>query len=147
MLELRIGLLAKKTGTSTPTIRFYEEIGLLPLACRQEGGQRRYSEKDVSRLQLIRRCRDFGFSVEQVRQLMEIYDSPDSSCSDAAQIAQNHLEAIQEKIDELTTLRSQISELILRCKVSCAGGSGPRCTVFDNAAQPAKNAGVNDACC
>ena len=139
MRDLRIGLLAKQTGTSTPTIRFYEEIGLLPLACRQEGGQRRYSEKDVSRLQLIRRCRDFGFSVEQVRKLMEIYDSPDSSCSDAAQIAQNHLQTIQEKIDELTTLRSQISELILRCKASCAGGSGPRCTVFDAAAQLTKS--------
>ncbi|VUD46431.1 HTH-type transcriptional regulator HmrR [Thalassocella blandensis] len=139
MHDLRIGLLAKQTGTSTPTIRFYEEIGLLPEACRQEGGQRRYSQKDVRRLQLIRRCRDFGFSVEQVRQLMAIYDSPDSACNDAAQIAQQHLEAIQEKIDELTVLRSQISELVLRCETSCAGGSGPRCTVFDDSAQLTKS--------
>lgn len=138
MRNLRIGMLAKQTGTSTPTIRFYEEIGLLPQACRQEGGQRRYSQKDVLRLQLIRRCRDFGFPVEQVRQLMEIYDNPDSACNDAAQIAKHHLKAIKEKIDDLIVLRSQISELVLRCETSCAGGSGPSCTVFDAAAQLTK---------
>lgn len=141
MHDLRIGLLAEKTGTSTPTIRFYEEIGLLPLANRQEGGQRRYSEKDVERLQLIRQCRNFGFSVDQVRQLMAIYDEPSSSCSDAANIAQRHLDSIQQKIDELTALRGQISDLVQRCKTSCEGGSGPRCTVFKDS--PHKNTGDN----
>lgn len=141
MRELRIGLLAKKTGTSTPTIRFYEEIGLLPQASRQGGGQRRYSEKDVTRLQLIRRCRDFGFSVEQVRQLMAIYDNPNSSCNDAAGIAQRHLDSIQQKIDELSTLKGQISALVSLCQTSCDGGSGPHCTVFKDS--PNKNTGDN----
>jgi DNA-binding transcriptional MerR regulator len=67
MRTLKIGALAKRTGTNGPTIRYYEEIGLLPAAERQPGGQRTYGEDDVKRLTFIRRCREFGFSVDQVR--------------------------------------------------------------------------------
>ena len=66
---MRIGTLADRTGTNVPTIRYYESIGLLPQAARQEGRQRVYGERDVERLTFIRRCREFGFSVEQVRSL------------------------------------------------------------------------------
>ena len=131
MSELRIGLIAKRTGTSTATIRFYEEIELIPRATRQQGGQRRYSEEDVDRLQLIRRCRDFGFSVDQVRELIEIYENPDSSCIEAARIGHEHLNSVRAKILELSELERNISNLVARCEKSCAGGAGPDCTVFD----------------
>ncbi len=64
---LKIGDLAARTGTTAPTIRYYEEIGLLPRADRQDSGQRRYGHEDIKRLTLIRRCRDFGLPIEQVR--------------------------------------------------------------------------------
>jgi DNA-binding transcriptional MerR regulator len=67
MPTLRIGGLAERTGTNAPTIRFYEEIGLLRVAHRKSGGQRVYDEEDVKRLTVIRRCREFGFSIEQMK--------------------------------------------------------------------------------
>jgi DNA-binding transcriptional MerR regulator len=70
MRELKIGELAELTGMSVPTIRYYEQIGLLPRAPRQAGGQRVYSRDDVERLTFIRRCREFDFSIEQVRALV-----------------------------------------------------------------------------
>ena len=76
MSNLKIGALAKRTSTNGPTIRYYEEIGLLPQADRQAGGQRIYSEDDVRRLTFIRRCREFGFSVEQVRNVSTILRQP-----------------------------------------------------------------------
>jgi MerR family transcriptional regulator, copper efflux regulator len=76
MDELKIGDLAERTGTSVPTIRYYEEIGLLPRALRQAGGQRVYSADDVERLTFIRRCRDFDFSIDEVRALVAIVHDP-----------------------------------------------------------------------
>lgn len=129
--ELRIGLLAKRTGTSTATIRFYEEIGLIPQARRQEDGQRRYSESDVSRLQIIRRCREFGFSVDQVRELMAVYEGADSECDDAANLAREHLATIRAKVAELSKLERDISNLVARCEDGRSGGSGAGCVVFE----------------
>jgi DNA-binding transcriptional MerR regulator len=68
--KAKIGELAELTGMSVPTIRYYEQIGLLPRAPRQAGGQRVYSRDDVERLTFIRRCREFDFSIEQVRALV-----------------------------------------------------------------------------
>ena len=134
MRDLRIGLMAERTGTSTATIRFYEKISLLPRARRQEGGQRRYSEEDVSRLKLIRRCREFGFSIDQIHELMAIYDDPESSCNETARISQEHLNTVRAKISELKALEKNMVDLVTRCETTCAGGSGPSCTVFDDMA-------------
>ena len=80
MSKLKIGALAKRTGTNVPTIRYYEEIGLVRPADRQAGGQRVYDDADVKRLTFIRRCRDFGFPIEQVRSLVGLVQEPQSSC-------------------------------------------------------------------
>jgi DNA-binding transcriptional MerR regulator len=77
---LTIGKLAKAAGVSTPTIRYYEEIGLLPPADRSESGQRVYGAEDLERLTFIRRCRDFGFGIEQVRLLAGLSISADRDC-------------------------------------------------------------------
>jgi len=76
MNTLRIGDLAGRTGTSAPTIRYYEQIGLLRHATRQSGNHRVYTREDVERLTFIRRCREFDFSIEQVRVLVSLLDDP-----------------------------------------------------------------------
>lgn len=125
--SLKISALAAATGTTTPTIRFYEEIGLLPLADRQAGGQRRYGESDVRRLTFIRRCRDFGFSVEQVRALVELIEDSNRSCTDARDIALAHLDAVRAKLAELRALERDMATFVQRCDNECIGGPGPSC--------------------
>lgn len=98
MNALRIGELADRTGTSAPTIRYYEQIGLLRRATRQSGNHRVYSRDDVERLRFIRRCREFDFSIEQVRVLVSLLDDPKSSCMDARDLAAGHLDDVRAKI-------------------------------------------------
>ena len=124
---LKISALAAATGTTTPTIRFYEEIGLLPEATRQSGGQRRYGIEDVNRLTFIRRCRDFGFSVEQVRTLVSLIQDSSRSCTEARDIAHAHLDAVRAKLAELRALERDIVRFVDRCDRECLGGPGPTC--------------------
>lgn len=132
MNVLRIGALAKQTGTNAPTIRYYEGIGLLRSAGRQAGNQRVYSDADVKRLTFIRRCREFGFSIEQVRSLVALMQDPTSSCSHARDLAQDHLVAVRTKLAELKALERSIAAFVTSCDTSCAGGAGPDCVILDD---------------
>jgi DNA-binding transcriptional MerR regulator len=125
--ELKIGILAERTGTTAPTIRYYEEIGLLPRPLRQQAGHRRYGHEDVRRLTFIRRCRDLGFPVDQVRRLVGLLDDRQRSCTEARDIGQTHLEAIRAKLAELRALEQMIADFVRDCDRSCAGGPGPDC--------------------
>lgn len=87
---MKIGSLAERTGTNAPTIRYYEEIGLLPRPSRRDGGQRSYGEEDVRRLTFIRRCREFGFPIEQVRTLAALFQDQGRSCMEARDLAYEH---------------------------------------------------------
>lgn len=135
-MALKIGALAARTGTNTPTIRYYEEIGLLPRADRQEGGQRSFGDDDVKRLTFIRRCREFGFPIDQVRTLVALMHDPDRSCLEARDLAQQHLDAVRVKLAELKALERGIAGFIETCEGGCAGGPGPDCTIFDDLASP-----------
>jgi DNA-binding transcriptional MerR regulator len=135
-MELKIGILAKRTGTNAPTIRYYEEIGLLPPAKRREGGQRRYGEDDVKRLTFIRRCRDFGLSVEQVRRLAMVVQDPGRSCIEARDLAKHHLDAIRAKLHELKVLERTIASFVQNCDRRCAGGPGPECVILEDLGAP-----------
>ena len=135
MPHLRIGALAKRAGTNAPTIRYYEEIGLLRPADRQAGGQRAYGEEDVRRLAFIRRCRDFGFSIEQVRSLVALVQDRERSCMDARDLAQEHLTAVRAKLSELQALERSIAGFIATCDASCAGGPGPDCAILEDLAK------------
>ena len=130
----KIGELAERTRTNAPTIRYYEEIGLLPLPERQNGNQRRYTDSDVRRLTLIRRCRDFGFSIEQVRQLLSIVEDEARSCFEARDIARAHLDEVRAKLRELRALERSIANFVATCEDQCAGGPGPDCTIFEDLA-------------
>jgi DNA-binding transcriptional MerR regulator len=140
MPNLKIGVLAERTGTNAPTIRYYEEIGLLRSADRQAGGQRVYGDGDVKRLTFIRRCREFGFSVEQVRTLVTLVQDPQSSCVHARDMAQQHLVAVRAKLGELKELERSIAAFVASCDSSCAGGSGPDCVILDGLSRPSGEA-------
>src|ERR671939_2128059 len=113
--NLKIGALAEQTGTTTPTIRYYESVGLLPRAERRGGGQRRYGVADVRRLQFIRRCREFGFSIVQVRDLVGLVEDDTRSCTEARDIAEAHLESVRAKLAELRTLEAELAKFMRRC--------------------------------
>ncbi len=135
-MALRIGGLAKRTGANAPTIRYYEEIGLLPPAGRREGGQRCFDEEDVKRLTFIRRCREFGFPIEQVRTLISLMHDPARSCTEARDLAQDHLDAVRAKLIELKALEQSIAAFVQTCDASCAGGPGPNCSILEDLAEP-----------
>lgn len=131
MPGLKIGELAERTGTNTPTIRYYEEIGLLPRPDRQEGNQRRYGDDAVRRLTFIRRCRDFGFSIERVRTLTSLIEDQSRSCFEARDLAQEHLKEVRVKLNELRELEKSIEGFVESCNVACAGGPGPDCVILE----------------
>lgn len=133
---LRIGELADRTGTSAPTIRYYEQIGLLRRATRQASGQRVYSRDDIDRLTFIRRCRDFDFSIEQVRVLVTLTQDPNSSCMAARDLAAEHLDAVRAKMRELKALERSLLSFVESCDTSCAGGPGPDCVILSDLGKP-----------
>lgn len=127
-----IGKLARAAGVNTPTIRYYEEIGLLPEAARTASGQRAYDTEDLERLTFIRRCRDFGFSIEQVRLLAGLSISPDKDCREVGDIARGHLGDVQEKMAELKALERSLQRFVAQCDAVCCGGPGRECVVFED---------------
>jgi DNA-binding transcriptional MerR regulator len=137
-MTFKIGTLARRTGTSAPTIRYYEDIGLLPRPDRRESGQRVYGNDAVERLIFIRRCREFGFSIEQVRALLKLMRDGKRSCVDARDLAALHLASVRAKLDELKKLEESINGLVKRCESSCVGGPAPNCTVLEDLATPAR---------
>ncbi len=133
---LTIGQLAKSASVTTPTIRYYEEIGLLPQAGRSPAGQRIYDDSDLERLTFIRRCRDFGFSIDQVRTLAGLSISTDQDCSQVRDIAQAHLTEVRAKLAELRGLEVSLQRFASQCDAVCAGGAGRDCVVFKDLANP-----------
>lgn len=140
MQAWRIGDLAERTGTSAPTIRYYEQIGLLRRAARQGGGHRVYTRDDAERLTFIRRCREFGFSIDQVRTLASIVQDPHSSCMQARDMAAEHLAAVRATIRELKALEGSLIAFVKSCDTSCAGGPGPDCVILDDLGKPSASA-------
>lgn len=137
--NLTIGALAERTGCTVPTIRYYEEIGLIPPAKRRESGHRFYDGHALELLTFIRRCRDFGFPVEQVRELVVLSQSAERDCTETLSIAQQHLQAVRAKLAELRELERSLSRFARACAERCAGGPATDCTIFtDMANEPAK---------
>ncbi len=125
--RLAIGDLARQTGTKVNTIRFYEDIGLLPRAVRTASGRRSYGIPDVRRLAFVRHSRALGFSVEEIRSLLALSDEPERDCAEAAAIARRHLQDIETRITRLETLRDALSVVA----VSCEGGRARDCRVIE----------------
>ncbi len=134
--SISIGLLARQAGCSVPTIRYYEDIGLLPTGPRTEGGRRFYGTATVRRLSFIRRCRDFGFSIEQVRELVGLFDEPSRPCVEVREVAAKHLAQLRDKLAELQALERNLAAFVCSCDTACAGGAAVDCTILDDLASP-----------
>ena len=146
--NLSIGVVAKRTGCTVPTIRYYEDIGLLPNANRTEGGQRNFSEATVARLTFIRRCRDFGFSIDQVRELVGLVDEPTRPCIEVRDLAAAHLAEVQNKLLELQALESTLRGFVGACNAACAGGAALDCTILEDLSRPVERASnQGKGCC
>jgi len=114
-MRLTIGDLSRQTGVKIPTIRYYEQIGLLPEPPRTQGGQRRYGEDELKRLRFVRHARELAFEVEDIRQLLALTEQPQSSCHEADSIALQHIEQIEERIVRLETLRDELRRMVDEC--------------------------------
>lgn len=134
--SISIGLLARQAGCTVPTVRYYEEIGLLPTVPRTEGGRRVYGTATVRRLSFIRRCRDFGFSIEQVRELVGLVDEPSRPCVEVREVAAKHLAQVRAKLAELQVLEQNMAAFVCSCDTACAGGAAVDCTILENLASP-----------
>lgn len=115
-----IGALSVRTGVHIETIRYYERIGLVPKPPRTAGGRRVYAEKDAKRLAFIRRARDLGFSVDDIRALMRLADSG-GACKDAQKIAVQHRDDIREKLKALKRLDRILTNAADRCAGASSG--------------------------
>jgi len=122
---MRIGVLAERTGASVPTIRYYEQIGLLRRVGRRNG-QREYDNEDLRRVLFIRRCRQFNFSIEQIRTLVLLVQA-DGPCVEARLTAEKHLATLRSRLAELSALEKSIASLIVACKTRCDGGAVSDC--------------------
>jgi DNA-binding transcriptional MerR regulator len=134
--EITIGHLARQAGCTVPTIRYYEEIGLFPEAQRQASGHRIYGAPDLRRLTFIRRCRDFGFSIEQIKQLVTLAGSPNSDCTTARDLAQAHLDDVRRKLKEMRALERSLKDFVTACDAKCAGGPAGACVILEDLASP-----------
>ena len=123
---LTIGALSKASGVNTETIRFYERSGLLPAPQRTASGYRSYRPEDARRLRFIRRGRELGFSLEEIRELLELSLHPQQPCASADQMVQEHLSAIETRIRDLQNLRQELRKLS-----GCQSGEAEHCRLLE----------------
>jgi DNA-binding transcriptional MerR regulator len=128
--DMMIGALAAEAGCTVPTVRYYEEIGLLPEANRRRGGHRVYGDADLRRLTFIRRCRDFGFSIEQIRELVTL--TPDRDCAAARDLVEVHLDEVRKKLKELRALERSLKKFVDDCNSHCVGGPARACVILED---------------
>lgn len=112
---LTIGDLSRKTGVKIPTIRYYEQMGLMDPAERSEGNQRRYTTQQRERLSFIRHGRELGLTIESIRQLIELSAHPERPCEKADRIAAEQLRGVREKIEKLRRLERELERIATGC--------------------------------
>ncbi|GLS85598.1 MerR family transcriptional regulator [Cypionkella aquatica] len=124
---LTIGKLGRASGVKVPTIRYYEQIGLLPAADRSAGNQRLYTRATQERLAFIRHARDLGFPLEAIRDLLGLSDRPEQSCAEVDAIARTQLLAVEGRITRLLALKTELERMVDHC----AGGTIAECRVIE----------------
>ena len=121
------GELAVESGCNSETIRYYERIGLLPPPPRSQGGHRLYGEDLVRRLSFVRRCRELGFTLEEIRDLLRLVDGRRVTCAQVEALTLAHAREIRRKIADLRKLKQALEEMAARC----SGGRVPECPIID----------------
>lgn len=124
---MNIGEAAKSSGVSAKMIRHYESVGLFPQASRTESGYRQYTDKEVSTLRFIRQSRDLGFSLEQIKELLGLWQNRRRSSRQVRALAQAHLEELNSKLRELQEMKATLEHLV-HC---CHGDDRPDCPIID----------------
>lgn len=126
--EYRVGQLAKASQTKAVTIRYYEREGLLRNPPRSPGGYRLYNDADLNRLLFIRRTRHLGFSLNNVRELLNLADRTDAPCADVDAKVLQHLSAVRERLAQLRTLETELQRLSICCE---GGGTIRDCRIIE----------------
>jgi MerR family transcriptional regulator, mercuric resistance operon regulatory protein len=121
------GALAKKTGVNIETIRYYEKIGLMPDPLRTEAGYRVYDTTDQKRLMFVRRCRELGFSLDELRGLLGLVDGGDYTCAQVRDLTIAHLGDVRQKIRDLRKMERTLKEMVSQCD----GELVPECPIVD----------------
>lgn len=127
---MNIGEAAKASGVSAKMIRHYESVGLLPPASRTDAGYRQYGEKDLRTLQFIRRSRDLGFSIEEIRGLVSLWQDRTRPSREVKALAKQHLDFLDRKLDELQSMKRALAHLV-SC---CYGDERPDCPTLESLA-------------
>jgi MerR family mercuric resistance operon transcriptional regulator len=128
---LTIGTLSRITGVNIETIRYYERIGLMTKPPRTAGGHRNYQPDHVERLRFVRRARDLGFAIADIRTLATLALRGNSACAEARAIATVHLTELRAKRDDLDRLEKVLTDTIEQCTTQCCGTSLPPCPVLE----------------
>ena len=128
---MNIGEAARACGVSAKMIRHYESLGLIPAAVRTGGGYRQYSSRDVHTLRFIRQARDLGFSLEQIRELLALWQNRRRSSAQVKALAQAHLDELEQKLRELQAMKATLAHLVH----GCAGDERPDCPIIESLAQ------------
>lgn len=130
---MRIGQAGAASGCHLETVRYYERIGLLPKPTRTPSGYRDYRPADVDRLRFITRGRDLGFSLDEIRSLLQLAENAELSCQEVDLMARRHLRNIQAKLKDLHRMASELERTIRNCR----GGERGQCTILETLRQPA----------
>ncbi len=124
---MNISHAAKAAGLPTKTVRYYADVGLVAAQGRSTSGYRTYSEREIRKLIFVRRAREFGFSIEECRELLGLYEKDDRASADVKQIATKRLFEIERKQRELQSLHDELSNLVTACR----GDNRPDCPIIN----------------
>ncbi|MEL4276327.1 MerR family transcriptional regulator [Shewanella xiamenensis] len=124
---MKIGEVAKHTGLSVKSIRYYHDIGLV-CGERNEAGYRVYRHRDIESLKFVHQCRDLGFSLEDCKLLLGLRNNDSRNAEEVKQLTRNHLAYVEEQIGKLQNLRSQLKQMVSECQ----GGDQPHCAIIDS---------------
>ena len=130
-MSMNIGQAAKASGVSTKMIRHYEGVGLLPEAARTDSGYRQYTDNDVSTLRFVRQSRDLGFSIEQIRELLGLWQNRKRPSRQVRALAEAHIAELDAKLKELQAMKATLEHLVHHCH----GDERPDCPIIDALAQ------------
>lgn len=125
--DFPIGKLSAETGVNIETIRYYERIGIMPAPPRTEGGQRSYGAEHLKRLTFIRRCRELGFSLDEIRALLGLAGGHVLTCAEVSDMAHGHIGDIRQKVKDLKKLERVLTDLAARCH----GRKVPECPILE----------------
>lgn len=125
--RLTIGRLAERSGVNLETVRYYERIGIMPEPLRTDGGHRVYKHEHLKRLGFIRRSRELGFSLEEIRSLLALVDGGDYTCAEVRDLTLQHSAEVHRKIADLRRLERSLK----RMAAQCSGDTVPECPIID----------------